>query len=202
MGSAMPVAMMMGQMIMGAQEAEARRKQAKQAQKGAQEMWEKHAYPTEERVKAARTTGQTTLSLAREKAEERIPAALAARGFGPESGLMLEEYGGVEAGYAKALGEFESDITTWAETPGMEMPSAMFPSDEFYSGTESLQQALGMMTSMSMYQSMYGGGGYNPYLAYQVNEPSLQYQFQKPNYQLMNPELNYPGTPQLPEYTM
>ena len=159
------VAMMAAQWYLSQKEAKKRRKAAQTGQQKAYELWLKHAYPSKEAVKAARKGGRTTLALAREKAGERIPSALAARGFGP-SGQMEEAYAEMESGYLRSLGKFETDITKWEKTPYSQVPSAALPSGQYYSETQGLQMALGMMTSMQMYNQMYGDEGKNPYLAY------------------------------------
>lgn len=131
--------------------------------------WLKHAYPSAETVAAKKKSGLSTLAIAREEAEARIGSSLAARGFGPGSGAMPEAYEEVEKGYLQSVGKFESDITQWEGTPYGAIPSAAYPTGQYFSSTGTLQQALGMYSAMQMYRSIYGGGGnlgYNPYTMY------------------------------------
>jgi len=162
--AAAPYVMMGVQMYLQKEEAKKSRKASQQATETSYQRWLKHAYPSAETVAAKKKSGLTTLAKAREEAEARIGSSLAARGFGPGSGAMPEAYGEVESGYLRALGEFETDITQWETTPYGAIPSAAYPTGQYYSSTAGLQQALGMMSAMQMSQSMYGS---NPYLGYQ-----------------------------------
>jgi len=139
--------------IMGAASMGMQAYQAREAQKAQQEMWnqqqqaaqqnmkqwQKMAYPSGAAVKSAGQSLKGQLGQARIGAYQNLSDQMAARGFGPGSGLMARGAGQIESGYMKSLADALTDLTKYATT-------AQFPptGSAYYSGpTQTTQTPIG-----------------------------------------------------------
>lgn len=127
------------------------------------DIWKKTAYPTlAEKQSAAGELGRARLG-----SYQNLATNLAARGFGPGSGLAGEMAGRIESGYGKAY----SDMLAQMSRPKWPAPS--ITGGPYYMGagpgaagagaaSDWLNQAAGYYWMSKMLQG--GGGGSNPYM--------------------------------------
>lgn len=108
-------------------QAKSAKKSAEEARRASEAMWQRSAYPSTTAVEATGTQQRGQLGQARLQAYQNLASNLAARGFGPGSGLMAERAGDIERGYLQSLGEMATELTKFKHTPMFGLPSAAYP---------------------------------------------------------------------------
>ena len=124
--TAAPYVMAAGSMAFQAYQAREARKATEEAARQNLQTWQQTAYPSAQAVKAAEQSAKGQLGQARSASYRNLAEQMAARGFGPGSGLMAREAGQIESGYMQSLADVLSDITKFANTPQWAVPSSAY----------------------------------------------------------------------------
>ena len=154
---AVPAAMMIGQLGMGYMQGRQQSNRAGNAQKDAQQFYNKTSLPNDAAVQAQATQNRGELAQARLGAQGNLSKNLAARGFGSGSGLGIKGATDIESAYIKGVGESQTELTKFANTrqfaPGQDAYGTSVPSgteNAMGAGSNMLNTATGMYMANKM----------------------------------------------------
>lgn len=124
---------------------------ARQTAEANRKAWEDMSKPNEAAVEASATQNRGALAQSRLGAYQSLANQMASRGFGSGSGIMAKGAGDIESSYLKALGNQQTELTKFANTPMFGAPSSAYQSNVFQqpvsgavsSGLSGLDTAMG-----------------------------------------------------------
>jgi len=139
---------------MGAWQGAQQRKAMNQATDANMQAWRQNAFPSGATVNAMNQTARGNIGQARVGAYQNLGNELAARGFGPGSGIMAKGAGQIEGNYMKTLADSLSSITQFANTPQFGMPQGAFAQPTTGAMGGAVNQAGGLLDTAYGYRLM------------------------------------------------
>jgi hypothetical protein len=134
---------------------------ANTAAREARQQWQVNAFPSDATVNAQATQNRGALGQARLGATQNVGSQLAARGFGPGSGAMSGAFGNINKGYLESLGNMNTELTKFKNTPMFPYPQQGYGSAQtgtlggLGNATDMMDTAAGLMFAKSIFPNMF-----------------------------------------------